>query len=337
MTRKSRIASLAILIGLAAAAGAWTLWWHVAARQFASSIDLWIAAREAEGYKIEAARAPIEGFPFHLRTRIASPAAAAGDGSWSWSGPDLSIEASAWSPLNIDFAMPGAHRVSTQGHRYDVQAGEAAGLLSLSRDGRLDRFTLAARQISAEEEGKPAATIDSLRMELGEPAPDSTTPVRVSLTFDLAVETLALPAGTVSPLGPQIDRLALAGRVEGPPPTAFDARALGLWRDAGGAIDLDQLALAWGPLKFVGNGTLSLDESLRPLAAASTEIQGAPEALQAMAEVGWMKRNDAQLAALGMALLSDGEGRVKLPLTAEDGQLSSGPIKLAVLPPVVQP
>jgi hypothetical protein len=337
MTRKSRNASIAILIGLAALAGGWSLWWHFAAGQLATSIDRWIAAREAEGYKIEAARDPIEGFPFRLRTRMAAPAAAAGDGSWSWAGPDLAIEAPAWSPLTIAFAMPGAHRVTTQDHHYDVLAGGAGGVIILATDGRLDQLTLTASGISAREEGKPAATIDSLRVQLDEPAPDSAAPVPVSLSFDLAVETLALPPATVAPLGSQIDRLALAGRLEGPPPRAFDAAALSAWRDAGGAIDLDQMVLVWGALKFSGNGTLSLDESLRPLAAASTEIEGAPEALQAMAQVGWMKTNDAQLAALGMALLSDGDGRVKLPLTAEDGELSSGPIKLADLPPVVQP
>jgi hypothetical protein len=337
MTRKHWIASVSILLGLAALVGGWVLWWHVAAGQLAKSIDLWIAAREADGYKIDAARDPIVGFPFRLRTRIAAPAAAAGDGSWSWAGPDLAIDAPAWSPLSIAFAMPGAHRVSTEGHRYDVQANEAGGVLLLARDGRLERLTLTAKRISAQEEGKPTATIDSLHAELGEPAHDEAAPVPVSLSFELAVETVALPPDAAVALGPQIDRIELTGRVEGPPPRGFDAAALSAWRDAGGAIDLDSVTLAWGPLKLTGNGSLSLDESLRPLAAASTEIQGAPEALQALAEAGLMKTNDAQLAALGMALLADGEGRVKLPLTAEDGELSSGPIKLATLPPIVRP
>jgi len=337
MTRKSRIASLAILIGLAAAAGAWALWWHVAAGQLARSIDLWIAAREAEGYRIEAARAPIEGFPFHLRTKIAAPAATAGDGSWSWSGPDLSVEAPAWSPLSIEFAMPGAHRVSTEGHRYEVQAAVAGGVLVLATDGRLDRLALTASGISAQEPQRPAATIAALHAVVGQPPPDQTTPIAPSLTFDLAAETIALPPDPRLALGPAIDRLILTGRLEGPPPRGFDAASLGAWRDAGGAVDVDLATIAWGPLKLSGNGTFSLDEALRPIAAASAEVLGATETLGAVANAGLMKPDDARLAALGLALLADAQGRVKVPLTAQDGELSAGPIKLAQLPPVVQP
>jgi hypothetical protein len=337
MTRKQGFLSIAILLALAALAGGWALWWRVAAGQFATSIDLWIAARKAEGYKIEALRDPVGGFPLRLRTRIAAPAAAAGDGSWSWAGPDLAIEAPAWSPLRIAFAMPGAHQVVAKDHRYEVQAKTADGLLSLATDGRLDRLTLTVDRISAQEEGKPVATIDRLHALFGEPARDPAAAVAASLTFDIAAETITLAPDPRLALGPIIDHIGASGRLEGPPPRGLDAASLDAWRDAGGAIDLDLMAFAWGPFKLSGNGTFSLDDQLRPLAAATTAVQGAPETLQALADAGLMKANDAKLAALGLALLADSQGRVNLPLTAQDGQLSSGPIKLIPLPPVVRP
>jgi hypothetical protein len=336
MTRKSWTAALVAILVLAGLAAGWAIWWHVAAGRFAGSIDLWIAARRAEGYKIEAQRDPIEGFPFHLKTRIAAPSAAAGDGSWTWSGPDLAIDAPAWSPLSIGFAMPGAHRVLAQGHHYEVEAKAAEGLLSLAADGRLDRFRLTAGGISAQEPGRGAATIDSLYATLGQPAPDACAAIPASLSFDLGAETIALPPDPRLALGSTIDHVAASGRLEGPPPRGFDAVSLAAWRDAGGAIDLDLMGLAWGPLKLSGSGTFSLDDQLRPLAAANTSVQGASETLQAVADAGLMKSGDAQLAALGLALLADGQGRVKVPLTAQDGELSSGPLKLAKLQPVVR-
>jgi hypothetical protein len=336
MTRKSWIASTIVILALAGLAGGWALWWHVAAGRFATSIDLWIAARRAEGYKIEAQRDPIGGFPFRLKTRIAAPSAAAGDGSWTWSGPDLAIDAPAWSPLTIDFAMPGAHQVQARGHRYDVDAKSATGQLSLRTDGQLDRLTLTAGGIRAQEPDKPPATIDSLYAAVGQPAPDPAAAIAVSLSFDLGAETITLPPDPRLALGPKLDHVAASGRLEGPPPRGFDAASLAAWRDAGGAIDLDLVGLAWGPLRLSGNGTFSLDDQLRPLAAANTSVQGATETLQALADAGLMKSNDAQLAALGLALLADGQGRVKLPLTAQDGELSSGPLKLAKLQPVVR-
>jgi hypothetical protein len=337
MTRKRWILSLVILLALVALAGGWAFWWHLAAGQFARSIDLWIAARKAEGYRIEAARDPVGGFPFRLETRIAAPSATAGDDSWSWAGPDLAIEAPAWSPLHIAFAMPGSHQVVARGHRYEVQAQEAQGLLSLATDGRLDRLTLTASGIDARNEGKPAATIGNLHALFGEPPHDPAAAVPVSLTFDIAVETIALPPDPRLALGPAIDHIAAAGQLEGPPPRGLDAASLGAWRDAGGAVDLDLAALAWGPLSLSGNGTFSLDDRLRPLAAATTSVRGAPETLQALADAGLMKSNDAQLAALGLALLTDSKGRVTMSLTAQDGELSAGPIRLAKLPPLVRP
>ncbi|HVY50599.1 hypothetical protein FRZ61_44500 [Hypericibacter adhaerens] len=336
MTRRAAIASVSILLGLAALAGGWAVWWHLAARQLASSIDLWIAARRAEGYRIEAVRDPIAGFPFHLRTRIAAPSAAAADGSWSWSGPDLAIEAPAWAPLHIAFLMAGAHQVASRGHHYDVQAVTAGGSLELARDGRLDRMSLLAGGISAREPEQPPATIATLSAVLGQPAPDPATPVPTSLTFDLGAETIQLPPDPRLALGSSIEKLGLAGRLEGPPPRGLDAAALGAWRDAGGAVDLDLFTIAWGPLSISGSGTLSLDGTLRPLAAATTEIRGATETLVALAQAGLMRSNDAQLAALALALLTDDQGRLKLPLTAQDGELSAGPVKLATLQPVVR-
>ncbi|MGH6940869.1 MAG: DUF2125 domain-containing protein [Hypericibacter sp.] len=336
MTRKSWIAALIAVLVLAGLAGGWALWWHEAAGRFATSIDLWIAARRAEGYKIEAQRDPIGGFPFRLRTRIAAPTAAAGDGSWSWSGPDLAIDAPAWSPLDIAFAMPGAHQVQARGHHYEVEAKTAEGLLSLATDGRLDRFRLTAGGISAQEPDKPAATIESLYATVSQPAPDPAAAIAASLAFDLGAENVTMPPDPRLALGPKLDHLATSGRLEGPLPRGFDAASLAAWRDAGGAVDLDLVGLAWGPLRLTGSGTFALDDQLRPLAAANTSVQGTIETLQALADAGLMKPNDAQLAALGLALLSDGQGRVKLPLTAQDGELRSGPLKLAKLAPVVR-
>ncbi|MFZ5792563.1 MAG: DUF2125 domain-containing protein [Pseudomonadota bacterium] len=334
--RLRRILLIAAIAAAVLAAG-WIGWWYVAAGRFADAIDGWIAARRAEGYHVEASRIRVSGFPLRLKTSVASPEATAPDGSWFWSGPDIALAAPAWAPLRIAFTFPGLHSLTLKDKRYEALTARADGRLDLARDGRIDRLTLDIAEVSAREAGRTATTIRSLLLVASEPRGDGAGPMPTALAFDLAANDIALPPDRPAPLGSAIDEIQLAGRLEGPAPTGTDAAALSLWRDAGGAIDLDHITLSWGPLHLSGNATFALDPSLRPLAAASTEIEGAPEAIAALADARLIDPQNAQLAVLGLAALADGEGKVKLPLTAQDGALWAGPIRLADLPPLAGP
>jgi hypothetical protein len=334
--RFRRILLIAVVAAAALAAG-WIGWWYVAAGRFADAVDGWIAARAAEGYRIEASRIRVSGFPLRLKTSIASPGATAPDGSWSWTGPDIALAAPAWAPLRIAFAFPGLHSLTLKGKRYEAVTARADGRLDLAADGRIDRLTLDIAEASAGEADRTATTIRSLLLVASEPRGDGAGPMPTVLAFDLAANDIVLPPDRPAPLGSAIDEIQLAGRLEGPAPTGTDAAALSAWRDAGGAVDLDHVRLTWGPLRLSGNATVALDASLRPLAAASTEVEGAPEAIAALADARLIDPQSAQLAVLGMAALADGEGKVKLPLTAQDGALWIGPIRLADLPVLAGP
>lgn len=328
---------LAAIAAAALIAAGWTGWWYIAAGRFAGAIDGWIAGRAAEGYRIEASRIGISGFPLRLKTNIVSPEASAPDGSWSWAGPDIALEAPSWAPLQIALSFPGLHSLTLKDKRYEAVAARVDGRLDLAVDGRIDRLALDIAEVSAREAGRTATTIRSLLLVASEPRQDGAGPMPTTLAFDVAANDVVLPPDRPAPLGSTIRELQLAGRLEGPAPSGTDAAALSAWRDAGGAVDLDRATLSWGPLRLSGNGTFALDASLKPLAAASTEVEGGAEAIAALVDARLVDPQNAQLAVLGLAALADGEGKVKLPLTAQDGALWIGPIRLADLPPLAGP
>ena len=112
------------------------------------------------------------------------------------------------------------------------------------------------------------------------------------------------------------------------------------WRDAGGTLELPWLSFVWGALDMRANGTVALDQRMRPLGALTADIRGFEEALGALADAGILRREMLPASRVTLNLLaktdkSDGRRVLTVPLTAQDGALLVGPIKLTALPPVV--
>ena len=100
--------------------------------------------------------------------------------------------------------------------------------------------------------------------------------------------------------------------------------------------------MVWGALDLRANGTMALDADMRPLGALTADIRGYEEALEAMAEAGMLRRNILPASRVALNLLaktdeSDGRKVLTVPLTAQDGALFLGPIKLSDLPAVITP
>ena len=116
--------------------------------------------------------------------------------------------------------------------------------------------------------------------------------------------------------------------------------ALARWRDAGGLLEVHELALAWGPLDLRAEGTAALDQRLRPQGAFTARIRGLPDALDAFAARGLIEPGVAfalKLTALTLAKRRDEAGTavVELPITPQDGLFYLGPVALFPLSPVL--
>ena len=118
--------------------------------------------------------------------------------------------------------------------------------------------------------------------------------------------------------------------------------ALESWRDSGGTLEVPWLSMQWGPTKLRAEGTLALDEELRPSAAFDTKVAGLGDTLDALVTAKLIRPDAARLAGVGLMLLArtppgGGEPELATPLSATDGDVYLGPIKMGRVPPVLPP
>ncbi|CAO3413271.1 DUF2125 domain-containing protein [Azospirillum endophyticum] len=333
-----RIATTLILMALLLPALAYSLWWWQAARSVRDGLESWVADQRANGAVVEHGGLTVHGFPFTLRAELETPHLATRGADWQ--GARLVAEAVPWNPTRIALAFPGEQRLSV------VQPGQppidilapqgGSGDLVMRMSGTLERLALRFTGLTAQVAGQP---VPVAALDIGAAQPDRLPAERTTagLTLTLTADGLTLPDGVPPTLGREVKRTELTLRVMGTPPRPEPA-SLSAWSRDGGTVEVDRLALDWGPLGAVLSGTLALDAQLQPQAALTAEIRGAPAILDAMKPM--MRPNEAAIARTVLAMLArptgpNGEPVVTAPVTVQDRALFVGPLRVAALPKLV--
>lgn len=336
--------------------GGLAAYWFWAADRVEAAIAQWTEAQRARGYEIAYRGPELSGFPVRLAVGFSEPRVAAPQG-WRWSGAAITGQAAFWQPRTLRLDLPLEQTLSAEwrGHRRELalSAAAARGLIHLGRDGRLDAATVDMERVVLTEEGGGTAGAETLRYRLSRRPPTLEGPTlegRDDWTLLLAGETrgIALPEGFRSPFGPRVERLAfdatLIGLIPEVAPGGEPAAALARWRDSGGLVEVQDLALVWGPLDVTASGTATLDPQLRPQGAFTARVRGLPEVLDALVRQGLIEPGVAfalKLTALTLASGpggnndSDGRATVELPITLQDGLFYLGPVALFRLAPVL--
>jgi hypothetical protein len=157
---------------------------------------------------------------------------------------------------------------------------------------------------------------------------------------------MRLPPGAMAPamaaFGPEVEAASIAATLTGPPPMPPSAQRARVWRDAGGVLDLQSVALRWGPIAGEAQLRVTLDPALQPRGAGGVRLTGAPAAIQALEGAGLVPRTTARTAQGVVALLSrvppgGGPPQLEVPMAIAEGRLSIARITLAEFPPVVWP
>lgn len=357
IVRAAVLAPVLILAGLAALYGAG---WFTLSDRFARSVALWLDAQRAQGIEISHAGIARGGFPFRLEARVLEPRAAfrAGRKAWTWTPTRAVFSARPWAPDRVTLDLSGAHAIIPA----DAPAGENAG-----ENGKAGwRARAEALIIDARLHGSGATglALTGKRIEIEGPATAedfaaasvalSWRRVAASLTdrspadhrgesqaFEVAAEGVRLSERARLPLGSEIARVKIAGRVMGELTSlrpGMGPGALGPWRDGGGTVEIEAIEGRYGALRFEGEGTLALDGAMQPLAALTARIEGYGETIDALRDKGAIRPRDAAAATLILAALAqrgdNGRPHVAVPVTIQDGVLFAGPVTLLRVPPI---
>ncbi len=142
-----------------------------------------------------------------------------------------------------------------------------------------------------------------------------------------------------APFKNPVEEISFGVTVMGRIPTAPLRQAAAAWRDSGGTVELDHVALNWGSLRVTGSGTLALDPDLQPIGGFSGAVEGYDELFRAFVAGGRMRPGDARLAQLALGMLSkpgpDGRPEIATSFTIQNGEMFLGPARLGAAPRIV--
>jgi hypothetical protein len=336
---------LLVALGFAAAvSAAWAGAWYLIADRLRLRFDDWVAARRAEGLTAEHGGLTVAGFPWHWDMTVVRPAmAGAGPTVWTWQGQAVEARLRPWEPRDVRLRFPGEHRFAAgAGDLAESWAARAArpdGRAVLGSDGRLDRLEIDLGDAELRRRPEPAPVriarlAGSVALYRPAPADHRTETLDLRLRADDAV----LVEAPVAALGPRVALAELDLSFKGRLPAARTAAAVAAWRDDGGTMEINRVAMKWGPVDADGNGTLTLDAENRPLGAFTARWRGYVETVDALAATGVVRPRDAAGAKIVLSLLArqgpGGNGQVDIPLTAQDGRLFVAGFALVRLPPL---
>lgn len=335
-----------VLIGLIIGGllGYYVLWSHLA-DQVAAQTNAWIEGQRRQGRTVSYERQRLWGFPYRLSMTLtkASWVDTPNPLAWRLEAEELTAHLQLWDLHHAIFDLPGRLTIGwrTDGSDRQVTLTSERFRASLVADGAGNWLRMAADLTKPQLNGTSASVFtgtwsaDKLLLH-------SRRTGNVPPSIDLAVQLdgVMLPSAIESPLGRQLQGLRLVGNARGSLFGRMPEEILTSWRESGGVIDLNIMALTWGDLLIDGNGSLALDKQFRPIGAMSGRLGGIETAIDALVAAGTMSHKNGVAAKNAMASVpinrtDKGVAYQKGALTAQDGMLSLGPAPLFSLPSVL--
>jgi hypothetical protein len=322
-----------------------TLYWRLAVRNLEDGLATWLAERRASGWTATVGQPVRGGWPLAATLTVPGVVLQGGapdiPGGLAWRTDRLVLRVALVRPGLLEVASEGMQRLRLgNGPEIPYTAGQLHMTLPLQSGAPPQSAAIAAQGLRA---GMPnggdatsSLTIGSLALHLDfRPAAQAG---EVALGFSLAAESVGVPAPFARSLGPRIASLALEGALDGPVPGApgLQERA-SAWRDGGGTLEIQRLAVAWGPLDLTASATIALDEQQQPMGTGSARVVGYAETLDALAAHGLIGKSAATAAKAVLSLLAHtpedgGPPDVEVPLTLQYRTLSMRQVPLLRLP-----
>lgn len=335
--RKPAFALIAFLV---VAGGAYTAYWFHARETAIRLIDDWTAQRRADGYEITYDRPVIGGFPLLVRAVLGAPGI--GRDAFSWRGDRIGIEFRPWDFRRLRIDLEGKHRITLPENEQALvlEPAMAAIVARFSASGRVSDANMLLQDVKLSQSGTgPSVRIAEVWLEATAPDTPPREHTDKNVGLSLSAADIVLPEDADGPLGRSVSKVRADLQLRGVIPGGAIDRALEVWRRNGGTVDVDWLQVSWGEFDMRARGTLSLDAQARPLGAFSTDIRGHMQALDALAARSVLDRNSATLAKVALSLLAKpppegGPSVLSVPVTAQDGHLFAGPLKILDLAPI---
>ncbi len=328
-----------ILAIIAAAALAWTGWWFFIATAKERAIEGWLAERRAAGWVAEAEAIDVRGFPYRVDTTIRGLELANPEAGWSWTAPDFTFLTLAYKPNHLIAEWPRVQSFATPLESAEIRSRTMRGSVVVEPNPRLGlvRSTIELGDVeivgaSGWQLGLAEGMLSTRRAE-GEGAPP--------FAYDVALdaEGLAPPENLLSAfdrpgmLAPLIDTARLRVRaafdrpwdrpaIEGEPPRLE-------------ALEIEDMAFAWGRLDLRGRGRVAADANGLAEGHVDLRARNWRQMIELAEKVGALPSGLAGALQSGLGLiarLGGDRNTLEIPLEFANGATRLGPVPIGPAP-----
>ena len=336
---------MTVLALLALGAGAHTLVWLWLTGSLTVGFSDWVAQQRARGWDVEHALPRRAGWPFAARLvvpdfRVTGAARVVPQG-FAWEAGHIALDLTPRHPERLSLTAEGPQRlrIGATSIPYTAEWLQVLMPLDPAMGSRPTEFRLEGLRASAPDGPVTAARVLALATPGG--ADDD-----AGLRLHLTASRIVLPPGPdAHPFGRGVESATADAVLSGPPPSPIPMTVreqAEAWRDGGGRIDLQEVALRWGPLAGALRMTLRLDAALQPQGSGRLVLERPSEALGAVAAAGMIDPRAATGAQTMLALVArvpeqGGPPQVDVPVALERGTVSVARIPLVRLGPLVWP
>ncbi|MFY8106255.1 MAG: DUF2125 domain-containing protein [Elstera sp.] len=343
LLRRPGVIALAILLVLAAGLG---LLWLLAKGRLTEALAGEAEALRSQGWSVAYTVGASHGFPLAVRTELTGISLKRPNprGDLTWKTDKLEI---VWSllqpnatlvrlPTDSDLRLTSGEKI-LEGH-LSLSDGEVS--LQGPRSG--GRLMLTATEPTLILASPHPVTLRAERVsvdlkDLGARGRDHLV---ATLQGVLALERFTAPQ--LTPLLAEPLSASVGLTVMGDAPSTLTSAAFTQWRDEGGTVELRRLILSLGGFALEGEGTLTLDRLMRPLAAGTAKVRGFVEGIDRLIAVGLVTERDGRLARLLLSAVAStdpqtGQPTLSVPITVQDGWLLLGPSRLVPVAPLPLP
>lgn len=318
----------------AAAAICWVIYWHIIAGAAEARIAAFVNGQNVQGAQVSLARMVRHGFPALLRLELQGLAYAPARGGWRANAEraDLNIDLLNPSHFILEAAAPIAF--TREDGAVTTLAADALIASLRTENGALAVAGVEADALTLDDAAQDGVlAIRKLVLNL---RPDARAAGQYQLSFEASALTLPRAVRSFEAFGVEVEALRAmivlehgAALLEG---AAGDP--LGPWREAGGRLRFEALALQWGPLDATGTGAGGLDEQRRLQGALTLPIEHPGRIFSALANGPNASPSARQALGLLAASYSISGDDITLDVEAQNGVLRLEGLGVRALPPV---
>ncbi len=321
------------------AAVLWAGWWFAGA----TAINRGVAEATAQG-PLAASDAIVRGFPNRWDLTLTEPRFADPRTGLRWQAPFVQVFALTYRPWHLVAALPPEQVIDTPMGSTTLRAGrmQASLVLHPSADLPLERFALVGDEVELVRAPFAAAPSTTrarvLRLATRRAAGD---PLTHEVGLDLAglapdpALLAAIPAEHGLPAEIEALRLVVSLSLSAPVDRHLPDR-----RPVLTALDLSEVQLAWGSIRFTARGRLVPDAEGYAEGTLQLALDDWEAAFDAAGALGLMEPQMVptwSAFARSLAEAAGTPGRLELPLTLSGGRMSLGPLPLGRAPLLVAP